>query len=156
MRLVIGPSPRTIDLPSHYTPQMGQGIPMTEGDDGVLFSYGPVMLHESLRASEALAGKGLGLQVVNMPWLNRVDGGWLAEAIHPYRHLFVLDDHSPVGGLGDTLVCALAQEGLLESRTVVKFGVDGHPAWGTPAEVLKHHGLDGNSLAAKIQALCTA
>ena len=36
------------------------------------------MLNEALLASELLAEKGIGLQVVNMPWLNQVDLGMAA------------------------------------------------------------------------------
>jgi len=64
--------------------------------------------------------------------------------------IYVLDDHSPEGGLGDTLLNGLAAAGLFGSRRLVKLGVEGHAAWGTPAEVLRHHRLDGDSLAERI------
>jgi transketolase len=104
------------------------------------------MLHEGLTASELLAERGLGLAVVNMPWLNRFDPEWLAS-LRDRNHLFVLEDHSPVGGLGD----ALRRE-LAGSRVVV-FGVEGWPACGTPAEALRRHGLDGESLAGRVSDL---
>ena len=68
---------------------------LRDGADAVLFAYGPVLLHEALTASELLADDGLGLAVVNMPWLNSVDRDWLAETVEPYAHVFVLEDHSP-------------------------------------------------------------
>src|SRR4029077_18997468 len=101
-----------------------------------LLAYGPVMLHEALLAAEALGERGVELGVVNMPWLNRFDAAWL-DAL-PERVL-VLEDHSPVGGLGDALRRALG-------RDVTVFGVEGWPACGTPAEALRVHGLDGDSL----------
>ena len=63
---------------------------------------GRCMLHEALTASELLAERGIGLAVANMPWLNRFDAEWL-EALAVHEELFVLEDHSPVGGLGDAL-----------------------------------------------------
>jgi transketolase len=81
---------------------------------------------------------------VNMPWLNRVDAQWLSELVEPYRELFVVEDHAPVGALGDTL------RRELEGRSVTVFGVDGWPACGTPVEALRFHGLDGFSLADRI------
>src|SRR5205807_2371854 len=74
LRLAIGSSPRKIELREDATP--GRGEVVQEGSDAILFAYGPVMLHEALSAGEALEGR---LQVVNMPWLNRVDATWLAE-----------------------------------------------------------------------------
>ena len=84
---------------------------------------------------------------MNMPWLNSGDRDWLAETVQPYAHVLVLEDHSPVGGLGD----ALRRE--LDSRSVAVFGVEGWPACGTPTEALRHHGLDGASLTERIAAL---
>ena len=144
IRLAIGPSPRRIELRGALEP--GRGRVLRDGPDAVLFAYGPVMLHEALTASEALAEDGLGLAVVNMPWLNAVDGDWLAETVEPYAHVLVLEDHSPVGGLGDALRRAL------DGRAFGVFGVEGWPACGTPAEALRHHGLDGATLAERIAA----
>jgi transketolase len=99
------------------------------------------MLHEALTAAEALDG---GLQVVNMPWLNRVDLDWLNELVEPFDELFVVEDHAPVGALGD----ALRRE--LGPRPLTVYGVEGWPACGTPVEALRFHGLDGSSLADRI------
>jgi transketolase len=140
IRLAIGPSPRKIEPPSaDATP--GRGTVLHEGIDALLFAYGPVMLHEALTAAEALDAR---VQVVNMPWLNRVDGQWLSELVEPYGEIFVVEDHAPVGALGDTL------RRELEGRSVTVFGVDGWPACGTPVEALRFHGLDAASLADRI------
>jgi transketolase len=146
LRLAIGPSPRRIDLPSHEVVP-GRGSVLREGTEGLLFAYGPAMLHEALTAAELLDGR---LQVVNMPWLNCVDREWLGELLEPFEEVFVLEDHSPVGALGD----ALRRE--LGGRVITVFGVEGWPACGTPAEALRHHGLDGSSLANRIAAVLPA
>ncbi len=138
VRLAIGPSPRRLDLPDVLP---GRGAVLREGTDAVLFAYGPVMLHEALLAAELLDGR---LEVVSMPWLNRLDEQWFHEIIEPYGELFVLEDHAPVGALGDSLRRAAA------GRSVHVFGVEGWPACGTPTEALRYHGLDGSSLADRI------
>jgi transketolase len=146
LRLVIGPSPRRIELPA-AGPPIGRGSVLRDGGDAVLISYGPVMLHEALLAAEGLAESGeLSVRVVAMPWLNRFDTDWLAAEVAPFDHVFVLEDHAPVGGLGDGLRAALP------GRVVTVFGVEGWPACGTPDEALRFHGLDGASLAARIGA----
>jgi transketolase len=144
IRLAIGPSPRRIELPASL--ELGRGSALHEGSDALVFAYGPVMLHEALLAAEELAERGVGLRVVAMPWLNQVDGEWLAELVEPYDDLFVVEDHSPVGALGDTL------RRELPGRPITVYGVEGWPACGTPAEALRVHGLDGASLAARIGA----
>jgi transketolase len=150
LRLAIGPSPREIKLPDNYRLVFGQGVALAEGEDAALFGYGPVMLHEALRASELLAEKGFGLKVINMPWLNRVDLPWLRGTLAPYERIYVVEDHAPVGGLGDNLLRAMLKTSLLSGRRLKYFAVEGYAAGGTPAEALEHHGLDGASLADRI------
>ena len=140
IRLAIGPSPRRLELPPGEAAP-GRGAVLREGTDALLFAYGPVMLHEALSAAEALAGR---VQVVNMPWLNRIDAAWLAELAEPFEEIFVVEDHAPVGALGDSLRRAL------DGRALTVFGVEGWPACGTPLEALRFHGLDGSSLADRI------
>jgi transketolase len=152
LRLIIGPSPRIIELPADYRLRFGRGVAVTQGRDGLLFAYGPVMLREALAASEMLAGDGFGLTVVNMPWLNRVDPEWLAQTVSSFRRIHTLDDHSPFGALGDTLLNALNEQALLEGRVFRKIGVREIPACGMPAEVLRHHGVDAESVARRIRA----
>jgi transketolase len=143
IRLAIGPSPRRIELPADVEP--GRSRLLRDGGDALLIAYGPVMLHEALTAAEVLAERGIGLAVANMPWLNRFDAEWL-QALAVHEELFVLEDHSPVGGLGDALFRVLGRE-------LTVFGVEGWPACGTPPEALRAHGLDGASLAQRISSL---
>ena len=150
LRLAIGPSPRSLDLPNGIAATPGRGTILREGSDALLFAYGPVMLHEALNAAEALGAR---VQVVNMPWLNRVDSDWLADLVDPFTEIFVVEDHAPVGGLGDSL------RRHLDGRAVTVLGVEGWPACGTPTEALRFHGLDGASLADRIAlalGACTA
>lgn len=150
LRLIIGPSPRAIELPTNYMLTLGCGITLVSGSDAVLFAYGPVMLHEALLAADTLRENNFHLKVVNMPWINRVNIDWLQEVIGTCQAIYVLEDHAQVGGLGDTLLNALAASDLNLGRHFQKLAVEGYPAWGTPSEVLKYHGLDGDSLAARV------
>jgi transketolase len=145
IRLAIGPSPRRIDAPAEARP--GRGAVLREGGDAVVLAYGPVLLHEALTASELLAERGVGLAVVDQPWLNRFDPGWLEELVDRWERIFVLEDHAPVGGLGDALRRALP------GRELTVVGVEGWPACGTPQEALRFHGLDGAALAERVAAL---
>jgi transketolase len=137
IRLCIGPSPRTIDLPADYRLSPGRGVALTEGDDALL-------------AAELLADRDFGLEVVNLPFLNRLDSAWLRGLTRPFTHLFVLEDHAPVGGLADVLLRTLIAGGDLGERRFETFAVDGYPACGTPQEALQFHRLDGASLASRV------
>ena len=153
MRLVIGPSPEKIQLPKSYEFKVGVGVGLTEGNDAILFSYGPVMLHEALVASDYLKKIGFGLKVVNMPWLNKIDKEWLKKVVNDQKKIFVLEDHSAVGGLGDKLLNALAETGDVNGKEFFNLGLKEYPECGAPLEVLEFHKLDGKSLAQRISGI---
>jgi transketolase len=144
IRLAIGPSPRRIDLPDGYRAVPGRGAVLRAGSEVVVFAYGPVLMHEVLTAAELLADHGLDATVVDMPWLNRFDREWLEALVGATTPIVVVEDHAAVGGLGD----ALRRE--LPGRSLSVYAVDGWPAFGTPPEALRFHGLDGASLAGRI------
>lgn len=150
LRLNIGPSPRAIEFEDSYSFAHGRGTILRPGKDAVIFGYGPVMLHEALVAAEQLEANGFQLAVVNMPWLNQLDLEWFQSAIEPYSTLFVIEDHAPFGGLADSLKSTLDQANWLSDRRLYTLAVEGYPVWGTPAEALSYHKLDGASIAERI------
>jgi transketolase len=152
LRLAIGPSPRLLDL-GDAPVRPGRGIPLCEGGDVLVLAYGPVLLHEALVAAELLGAGGVEAQVVAMPWLNRLDREWLDTLVEPFEELVVLEDHAPVGALGSTLAHALSEPGPARRPRLTVLGVAGWPACGAPGEVLRHHGLDGASVADRVARL---
>lgn len=152
IRLAISPSPRNIRLPSDYELSFGKGTVLKNGNDAIIFSYGPVMTHEAFLAAKLLEEKSVTLKIVNMPWLNRVDTGWLEQTIGNCNKVFCIDNHSIYGGLGDLLLNAISRSRMLKDVNLVKFGIDEYPACGTPKEVLQYHGLDGESLCHRIMS----
>jgi transketolase len=150
LRLVISPSPRTIVLPANYHFSFGKGAVVNDGQDAVLFSYGPVMINEALTAAELLKDKDISLKIVNLPWLNKIDINWLEETVANCDLIFALDNHSQYGGLGDLLLNGLMSSSKLRGRRLVKFAIEDYPACGTPQEALGYHKLDGRNLATRI------
>lgn len=156
IRLIIGPSPRNIELPADYMLKVGCGVTLRDGDDAVLIAYGPVMLHEALIAADLLESRNLYVRVVNMPWLNRIDDDWLTSVVKSSEHVFVMEDHSPVGGLADRLRARIDACALLPGTHLGVLAVEGYPVYGTPLEALESHGLSGQCIAEKIIAACRA
>lgn len=152
IRTNIGPSPRIVEFGPGWELRYGQGTVLRDGSDGVLFAYGPVMLNEALVAADVLADGGYDLRVVDMPWINRFDEEWLTNMVADVPEIFVLEDHGSFGGLGDHMLPILAERGIMRSREFRKFGIDTIPACGTPPEVLRHHQVDGASVAARVLA----
>ena len=88
--------------------------------------------------------------MINLPWLNRVDSGWLKDSVQGYPWVFTLDDHYVVGGQGDLLLSRLAELTLNPRPRARKLGVRDIPACGANDEVLRAHRLDAESLAEDI------
>ncbi len=153
IRLNIGPSTGNIRLPENYSLIPGRGVTLREGSDIVIISYGPVMLNEALQASEILEMEGIDLEVVNMPWLNRVDLKWLEKLLCKHNNIIILEDHAPVGGLGDHLIHQIAINDINASVSFNIFSVEGFPAFGTPTEALRFHGLDAETLVKRIKTI---
>ena len=120
----------------------GRGTVIREGSRAVVVCTGPVLLSQAHAAAQRLGDVG----VVSLPWLRDVDGAWLAE-VAGEAPVVVLDNHWHVGGQGDAVRAAL------NGRRVDVWGIDRVPACGTNDEVLRAHGLDADSLVARLQAL---
>lgn len=151
LRLASIPCDIPFDLPGDYLMVLGKGVALTEGRDAVIVSYGPVMLSQAVKASRILlAQHGIGLKVVNLPWLNRIDAEWLTEVIKDYYWLFTLDNHYLSGGQGEMVASTLSQIDIPRRPNLRRFGVKTIPVCGQNQEVLRAHRLDAESLAAEI------
>jgi len=148
IRLAISPSPRKIRI-ENYKLEFGKGIVLHEGLDAIIFAYGPVMLNEVLTACEILEEEHYSLKVVDLPWLNKVDLEWFKGITKGFNKIFVVENHSPYGALGNSLLNLINDNDL--GIKVIKFAVEGNPECGTPKEVLTYHKLDGASLSKKIK-----
>jgi transketolase len=150
LRLVSIPCEIPYSLPVGYRLRLGQGVALTQGEDLVLIGSGPVLLPQAVRVAERLRSQGVGVKVVNLPWLNRVDEAWLEEVVGNASWVFTLDNHLFQGGQGQLVAATLAR-GSRRPR-LHHFCVEGMPECGSVDEILRHHGLDAESLYRVITA----
>jgi transketolase len=88
-----------------------------------------------------------------MPWLNKIDKVWLKNVVSEQKKIFVLEDHSAIGGLGDRLLNTLVEINEVAGKEFINLGLTAYPECGTPLEVLEYHKLDGKSLAQRISGI---
>ena len=150
LRMASLPADIDYDVPANYRPVPGRGFAITEGADAVLIGSGPILLAQAVKAARTLADQGIGLQVVNLPWLNRVDPFWVEELARGKRLLVTLDDHYLEGGQGEKVMAALALAGV--AIPTLQLGLTKVPPSGQPAEVLARLGLDAAGIAASVKA----
>jgi transketolase len=153
LRLVSIPCSIPYQLSRDYRLEPGRGVVLREGADVVLFGYGPVLLPEAWRAAEILArDHGIGIRIVNLPWLNQVDDEWLRDTVRGYTRIITIDNHYVAGGQGQMIAARLAQLGLIAGVEPKTLGVTEIPASGQNDEVLRFHGLDAAGIASTIIA----
>ena len=152
LRLESVPCEVPFRLPTGHRLEEGVGIELRPGRDGLFIGYGPLLLSEAFRAAERLERDGLSIGVVNLPWLNRVERAWLARIVLETPHVFCLDNHAVLGGQGSLVAATIATLDLTPAPRVHLFGIEGDPACGANTDVLRHHGLDEISLAARVRA----
>lgn len=138
-------------LPADYELQPGRGVALTEGNDIVVFAYGPIPLKESWIASQEGRKQGFGLKVVNLPWLTSFDDAWLRQTIAGAKAVLCVDNHLVSGGQGERIAARLAEMGI--QMAVKVLGLREVPACGRNDEVLRHHGLDAAGILQTAQAL---
>ena len=153
LRLVSIPCQVPYQLPAEYRLAEGRGVALTEGEDAILFAYGPVLLAQAYEAAVRLRKEqGVGLTVINLPWLNRVDDSWLLDTIGDCRQVFTLDDHYVAFGQGQMLAARIAALGP-PGVVVRQLGLDALPVCGQNSEALVAHELDAGSLARQVAAV---
>jgi transketolase len=114
-------------------------VRQTTRDKVALIGAG-VTLHECLKAAITLAKAGIAARVIDLYSLKPVDVATLREASRVTGgRLVVVEDHYPQGGLGATVMEALAME--RKPPRVAHLAVRGLPTSGQPAELMNAAGI---------------
>ena len=143
---------RTARLPSPvYDPhpfEVGKGVVLREGKDGVLFTCG-IMKEHAIEAVDILAGEGIDMSLVTFHTIKPLDETLAREFAAKTRNVFTLEEHSVIGGLGDAVASALIGHGV---ENFVKIGLhDVFGQSGKPVDLLKEYGLTGPQIAETIR-----
>ena len=116
MRTTRGATPVIYDADEDFP--IGGARVVRDGDDVTLVGAG-ITLHEALKAADALADEGVSARVIDLYSVKPVDADTLRESVEAtQRRIVVVEDHWPEGGLGETVLSALAGEraGVRASR----------------------------------------
>jgi transketolase len=145
LRFVNVPLDLPYSLPADYALKVGRGVTLRPGTDVALVGYGTILLTNAWRAAEELAAQGISAAVIDLPWLNRIDDRWVADALGSFKHIVTLDNHYLEFGQGTMVAAALARTGA--GAEITPIGLKEIPACGSNADVLAYHGLDAASVA---------
>jgi transketolase len=152
LRLVSLPWVLPYQLPAGYKPELGKGVTLIEGQDVAIIAYGPVMLTSAVEAAQVLQNNhAITVKVINLPWLNHVDAGWLAHSLDDCKAIFSIDNHYLIGGQGDRIADGLASQTQVATK-LHRICLSDIPACGTNPEILQSHGFDAGRIASIIRS----
>ncbi len=105
-----------------------------------------VTLFEALKAHDTLKAQGTSIRVIDLYSLQPIDAETLIKAGRETGRLITVEDHYPVGGVGDAVARAVASAGL----TVTRLAVREIPRSGKPDELLDKFGISARHIVAAV------
>jgi len=108
------------------------------------------MLEHTLNAVEVLAEKGIDAALVSFHTIKPFDEELACTYAARCKKVFTVEEHSVIGGLGDTVAPLLFGKGV---ETFRKIGInDVFGQSGKPADLLVEYGLTGPQIAETIMS----
>ena len=135
--------------PDAYEFELGKGVLLREGTDVTIVACG-LMVQAALEAAEALAEKGVSAEVINIHTIKPLDEELVRASAAKTGRVVTAEEHSVIGGLGDAVLAALAENPV----PVRKLGVnDVFGESGPAVDLLHKYGLDAEGVVAAVEAL---
>ena len=144
----------TVVHQEEYELVIGRARLLREGTEAAVLATG-TLVHESLKAAEILAGRGLSVAVYNMHTLKPLDAETLAGVFQIYPAVVTVEEHSRLGGLGGA--AAEVRAGLKGAAPLKILGLPDHfPKADDQASLWRKFRLSAPDLAEDIAAFCEA
>lgn len=128
---------------------IGTANTLREGSDATIIGCGHI-LSEALKAAELLTEKKISVRVINMHTIKPLDEKAVLAAAKETHHLFTLEDHQIIGGLGGAVAEYLST--LSSHPPLTKFGMcDAFGQSGSATELLEANNLNAQAIAKRIE-----
>jgi len=132
---------------------LGQAALPREGRDVTLVSYGKTV-HHCLQAAEALAGKGISAEVVDLRSLKPMDEGAILASVRKTGRLVVVHEANRLCGVGAEIAALVAEQAFASLKApIVRLGGPDAPAASSfPLE--QAYAPSADAIAAAAEGLC--
>ena len=138
---------------SPHTPfEIGKGYVFRAGSDVTIVATG-TMTYQALEAAKLLANKDISAEVVHISTIEPLDGEVILASAKKTRHVVTAEEAQINGGLGGAVAELLGERlptSMIRVGMADRFGESGEPD-----ELLKHFGLDAESIARAAQKILT-
>ena len=128
----------------------GCSIRLTEGDDVTVIATG-TMVSRALEAAERLREDGIGLRVLNMPFVDPLDEQAVVEAARETYGIVTVEEATVSGGLGAAVASVVVEHQPAPMRILgvrVEFAPTGNASF-----LLDHFGLNAYGIASAARGL---
>ena len=128
--------------------EFGKGQIVNDGDDITLFSTGCI-LGDVLKSAFIIEEKtSMSVRVVNIPTLKPIDEEIIIDSAIHTKHVFTIEDHSIIGGLGSAVSEVLSEK---YPTRVSRIGLnDVFPESAPPVDLYEKYGLSSNKIADRV------
>ena len=139
---------------SETFPVPGSKVVLSHTADQVCLIGAGVTVHACLEAARGLADEGIRARVIDAYAVKPLDVTGIARAVHATGgNLVVVEDHHPEGGLGESVLAALAHTG--DQLHVEHLAVRTIPSSGRSDELLREAGISAHDIAVAARRLCS-
>ncbi len=154
MRLLRGEVPLVLDQLDgcDYQFEIGKAKLLCDGGDALVISSG-FMTMRALEAMKLLQAEGIRVAVLHSPTIKPLDEkAILREAGKPGRPVFVAENHSLIGGLGEAVASLLMREDVRPPRFKQIALPDAYLDAGALPTLHERYGISASAVAATIRA----
>jgi len=109
-----------------------------------------ITLHEALKAQKKLEEKKIAATVVDLYCIKPLNNAVMEQLINSHRHIIVVEDHYPTGGIGEA-ISELIVNRKLKIENWSHLCVRKIPMSGTPEELLNYEEIDSEAI---IKTIC--
>lgn len=126
-----------------YKFEIGKGELIKEGKDVTIIANG-LMVAEAIEAGKALAEEGIDAEIINIATIKPLDKELVCASAKKTGKVITVEEHNIIGGLGEAVCAALAEEC---PTPVKRIGVNDEFGHSGPAkDLLKQFGLSAENI----------
>ena len=126
----------------------GRAVPLADGGDVTVIAVG-TMVSRAIEAAERLRADGLGVRVLNMPFVDPLDERAIVDAATETRGIVTAEEATVSGGLGAAVAGVVVEHAPVAMRIL---GIRGEFApTGSAAFLLEHFGLTADRIAGAVR-----
>jgi transketolase len=122
----------------------GRAVQLTDGDDVTVVAVG-TLVSRALAAADRLRADGIGVRVLNVPFVDPLDEAAIVAAARETRGIVTAEEATVSGGLGAAVASVVVERQPVPMRIL---GIRGEFApTGSAAYLLEHFGLTADGIA---------